>query len=75
MEKTYGWCLDDSACLDDFLLVHLGSRSVKVTDNSGHAGLVAHETSEVDGLLGVILGETIKRYISKCCYALLLVPR
>lgn len=37
--------------------MELGTRTVKVTDDGGHAGLVAHGSSQVDGLLGVILGE------------------
>lgn len=32
-----------------------GTRTVKVTDNVGHTGLVAHDGRQVNGLLGVIL--------------------
>lgn len=37
--------------------MHLGTGTVKVTDDGGHTGLVAHGGRQVDGLLGVILGE------------------
>lgn len=57
--ETYGRGLDDGDSLDNLLLVHLGTRSVKVTDNSGHTGLVTHGGRQVDGLLGVILGEAV----------------
>jgi hypothetical protein len=39
--------------------VHLGTGTVKVTDDGGHTGLVAHGGSQVDGLLGVILREAL----------------
>ena len=39
----------------------LRTGTVEVADDGRHAGLVAHGGSEVDGLLGVILGETIDR--------------
>lgn len=55
--KTYRRGLDDGSGLDNLLLVHLGTGTVKVTDDGGHTGLVAHGGSQVDGLLGVILGE------------------
>ena len=54
---THGRSLDNCACLNNLLLVHLGTGTVKVTDDGGHTGLVAHRGSQVDGLLGVILGE------------------
>jgi len=41
--------------------VGLGARTVKVADDGGHAGLVAHGGRQVDGLLGVILREAIER--------------
>ena len=59
--KTYRRGLDDGSGLDNLLLVHLGTGTVKVTDDGGHTGLVAHGGSQVDGLLGVILGEAIRR--------------
>lgn len=55
---SYRWGIDDRNSLDDFLLVRLGTGSVDVTDDGGHASLVAHGGRQVDGLLGVILGET-----------------
>lgn len=39
--------------------MHLGTGSVKVTDDGGHTGLVTHGGRQVDGLLGVILGEAV----------------
>jgi hypothetical protein len=59
--KTYRRGLDDGNGLDDLLLVHLGTGTVKVTDDGGHTGLVAHGGSQVDGLLGVILGEAVAK--------------
>jgi len=56
-DGDHGRSLDDSNGLDDFLLVQLGTGTVQITDNGGHAGLVAHSSRKVDGLLGVILGE------------------
>jgi hypothetical protein len=49
--------LDNGAGLDNLLLVQLRTRSVEITDNGRHTGLVAHGGCKVDGLLGVILGE------------------
>lgn len=56
-DNDNGGSLDDGDSLEDFLLVHLGSRTVEVTDDVGHTGLEAHEGSKVDGLAGIILGE------------------
>lgn len=38
-------------------LQRTGSRSLEVSDDMGHTGLVSEEGGEVDGLLGVILNE------------------
>lgn len=57
--------LDDGDGLDDLSLVHLGSRSVKVSDDVGHAGLVTHAGGEVDGLLGVILGKSVTALVAR----------
>ena len=48
---------DDGDGLDDLTLVHLGSRSVEVSDDVGHTGLETHGRGQVDWLLGVVLGE------------------
>ena len=56
---SYWWCIDDRDGLNNFLLVRLCARSVEVTNDRGHTGLVAHGSRQVDGLLGVILGEAI----------------
>jgi hypothetical protein len=55
--NDHRWGIDDSNSLNNLLLVGLGARSVEVTDDGGHTGLVTHSGSQVDGLLGVILGE------------------
>lgn len=60
-KKTYRRGLDDGDGLDNLLLVHLGTRTVKVTDDGGHTSLVAHGGSKVDGLLGIILGEAVAK--------------
>lgn len=60
-ENSYRWGLDDSAGLDDFLLVQLGAGTVEVTNDGGHTSLVTHVGGKVDGLLGVILGEAVLR--------------
>jgi len=39
--------------------VSLGTGAVEVANDRGHAGLVAHGGGQVDGLLGVILGEAV----------------
>jgi hypothetical protein len=44
--------------------VQLGTGAVKVAHDGGHAGLVAHHGGEVDGLLGVILGEAVRIVVS-----------
>jgi hypothetical protein len=51
--------INDRNSLHNFLLVGLGARSIEVTDDGGHTGLVTHSGSQVDGLLGVILGEAV----------------
>lgn len=51
--------LDDANGLDDFLFVQLGPWFVDVTDDVSHAGLVAHEGSEMAWLCRVILRECL----------------
>lgn len=57
---SYWWCIDDRDGLHDLLLVGLRAGSVEVTNDRGHAGLVAHGGGQVHGLLGVILGEAVE---------------
>merc|ERR1740117_178964 len=45
--NAHGGSLDDGDSLDNFLLVDLGSGLVRLTEDVGHTGLVAHEGSEV----------------------------
>lgn len=40
-------------------MVRTGSGSVEVTDNVSHTGLVTHDGGEVNGLLGVVLFQSI----------------
>jgi hypothetical protein len=54
---NHGGSLDDADSLDNLLLVHLGTRTVKIADDVSHTSLVTHEGSQVDGLGLVILGE------------------
>jgi hypothetical protein len=39
--------------------MHLRAGSVKIADDSGHAGFVAHGRGEMDWLLGVIFGKAV----------------
>lgn len=55
--NDHGRSFDDGDSLNDFLLVHLGSRAIHIANDVGHASLEADEGSQVNGLLGVILGE------------------
>lgn len=55
----HGRGLDDGNGLDDFSLVHLGSGSVKVSDDMGHTSLVAHESGKMNRLGRIILGESL----------------
>lgn len=38
--------------------MRLGARTVEIANNRGHTSLVAHSGGQVNGLLGVVLGET-----------------
>lgn len=54
---SYRWGVNDADSLNDLLLVGLGAGAVEVANDGRHTGLVAHGGRQVDGLLGVILGE------------------
>merc|ERR1712063_202003 len=49
--------LDDGDGFNTFLLVHLGSRLVDITDNVGHTSLVTEESGQVRSSGSIILGE------------------
>lgn len=51
------WRLNDGDGLNDLLLVQLGSNTVDLTENVGHASLESREGGEMAWLLGVVLGE------------------
>jgi hypothetical protein len=54
---SYRRSINNGNGLDNLLLVGLGTGTVEVTDDGGHTSLVTHSGSQVDGLLGVVLGE------------------
>lgn len=54
-----GWGVYNGGSLNNLPLVHLGTTTVKVTDNGGHTGLVTEEGGEVDWLALVVLGESL----------------
>ena len=56
-DGNHGGSLDDGDRLDHLLLVDLGAGSVHLPHDVSHAGLVAHEGSQVDWLARIILGE------------------
>jgi hypothetical protein len=55
-DNNHGGSFDNSDGFDDFLLVHLGTGTLKITNNVGHTSFVTHESSQVDGLLNIVLG-------------------
>ena len=57
---TYRWRINNCNSLHDLLLVRLRARAVEVTDDRGHAGLVAEGGRQVDLVLLVVLGEAVE---------------
>lgn len=51
--------LDDGDGLQDFLLVDLRSGPVSLANDVGHASLEAQEAGQVNGLGGIVLGESL----------------
>jgi hypothetical protein len=58
-DADHWWGLDDGHGLQDFLLVDLGTGPVSLANDVGHASLKAQEAGQVDGLRGVVLGESL----------------
>lgn len=56
-DNNHGGSVDDGGSLDNLSLVHLGTSSVKISDNGGHTGLVTEEGGQGNGLGLVVLGE------------------
>lgn len=54
-DNDHWWGIDNGDSLYDFTLVHLGARTVEVTDNVGHTSLVADESGEVNWLVSLVL--------------------
>jgi len=59
LKKYHWWSLDDGDGLKNLLLIDLGTWTVSLTNDVGHTSLVAQEASQVDGLGGVVLGESL----------------
>ena len=55
--ETYGRSFNNGDGLDNFLLVHLRTRTVEIAHNGRHSGFVAHGCRKVNGLFWVVLGE------------------
>ena len=53
----HGGALQDGNCLNDFLLVDLGTDLVDLTDDVGHTSLVTQESSQVGLDSSAIAGE------------------
>ncbi len=59
LRMPYRWSLDDRDSFDNFFLMHLRTRTVKITNDRGHAGFVAHSSCEMNGLFWIVLGEAL----------------
>lgn len=57
--NNHGWCLNNCHSLDCLLLVQLGAQTIDLAHNVGHAGLVAHEGGQVNGLGRVVFGKSL----------------
>jgi hypothetical protein len=56
--NDHGWGLKDGDSINDFTLVHDGTRTVNSTNNVGHSSLVSTESGEVGSSRGIsVLGE------------------
>ena len=56
-DNNHGRSFDDADGVDDFTLVHEGTRTVDSTDNVCHTGLVSTEGGQVRGISSVVLRE------------------
>ncbi len=54
---NHGGSFNHGDGFQNFLLVHLGTRTIKIADNVSHTSLEAHEGSQVDGLASIVAGE------------------
>lgn len=54
---NHGGGFNHGHSLQNFLLVHLGSRTVEIANYVSHASLEAHEGSQVHRLAGIVAGE------------------
>lgn len=57
---SYRRSLNDSDGFDDFFLVHLRTRSIEVSYDGGHTGLVAQGCGKMDRFLWVILRKAVE---------------
>src|SRR6218665_2441479 len=56
-DNNHWWCFENGHSLDDFLLVHLGTRLIDITNNVSHTGFVCDKGGQMDRLGSIVLGE------------------
>ena len=61
MELTYRRRLNNGSSFNNLFLMHLGTGTVKITDNRRHTSLVAQRGRQVNRLFRVILREAVDR--------------
>ena len=55
--NDHGGSFNHGDGFQNFLLVHLGTRAIEITNDVSHTGLETHEGSQVDGLASIVAGE------------------